>query len=93
MKAIWNGTILADSEQTIEVDGYTYFPPGSVKKEHLKATATTSICPWKGSAKYFSVTINGNENPDAAWTYENPKPAASKIKGYVGFWRGIDIKK
>ena len=93
MKAIWNDTVLAESNQTIEVDGYTYFPRGSVRKEHLKASATTSTCPWKGSAKYFSVTVNGDENIDAAWTYENPKPAAAQISGYVGFWRGVKITK
>ncbi len=92
-KAIWNGTLLAESDQTVEVDGYTYFPPTSVRREFLKPSASTSTCPWKGSAKYFSIAVNGDENPDAAWIYENPKPAASKIKGYIGFWRGVQVKK
>ncbi len=92
-KALWNGVVLAESGQTVEVDGYTYFPPVSVRKEFLKPSASTSTCPWKGSARYFSIAIDGNENPDAAWTYESPKPAASKIKGFIGFWRGVEIKK
>lgn len=70
MKAIWNGTVLADSNQVLELDGYNYFPLASVRQEFLKPSFTTSTCPWKGSAKYFSVTVNGHENSDAAWIYE-----------------------
>jgi uncharacterized protein (DUF427 family) len=92
-KAIWNDTVVAQSDRTVEVEGYPYFPRASVRLELLRPTGTTSTCPWKGSAKYFSIVIDGKENSDAAWTDENPKPVAEQIKGYIGFWRGVQIQK
>ena len=92
-RATWNGTVIAESETVQTVDGYTYFPPQSIKPEFLKPSSHTSICPWKGTANYFTITVDGNENPNAAWVYQEPKPEAAHIKGHIGFWRGVEVKK
>jgi len=92
-KAIWNGKVIAESEQTETVEGNVYFPESSLKREYFRPSSTTSTCPWKGQARYMSLLIDGQDNPDAAWYYPDPKPAARKIKGYVAFWRGVDIEK
>ncbi|HEV2991317.1 MAG TPA: DUF427 domain-containing protein [Candidatus Angelobacter sp.] len=92
-RATWNGTVIAESESVQTVDGYTYFPPQSIKRELLKPSSHTSVCPWKGTANYFTITVDGKENPDAAWVYQEPKPEAAHIKGHIGFWRGVEIKK
>ena len=92
-KAVWNGAVLADSADTVEVEGNTYFPEDSVKRDYLRPSTTTSTCPWKGVAKYYTVDVDGHENPDAAWYYPDPKSAAKQIKGHVAFWRGIEIEK
>ena len=91
MKAIWNDEIIAESDQTIVIEGNHYFPPDSVNRDFLKASSTTSICPWKGRASYYSLAVKGEENRDAAWYYPEPKEAASEIRGYVAFWRGVDV--
>lgn len=91
VKAIWNGTVLAESDHTVVVEGNHYFPPGSVVDELLVPSPTTSTCPWKGQASYYSVTVDGQTNPDAAWTYQDPSPAARDIKGHVAFWRGVQV--
>jgi uncharacterized protein (DUF427 family) len=91
MKALWNGATIAESDQTVEIEGNHYFPPQSVRQELLKASSTTSVCPWKGKAQYYSVVVGGKENPDAAWYYPNPKEAAAEIKDHVAFWRGIEV--
>jgi uncharacterized protein (DUF427 family) len=90
-KAIWNGAVLAESNDTIQIEGNQYFPPDSIKRQYLEDSDTHSTCPWKGEASYFHVIVNGEKNPDAAWYYPNPKDAAAQIKNYVAFWKGIKI--
>src|SRR5437868_4595248 len=89
-KAVWNGQTLAESEKTETVEGNVYFPEESVKREFLKASSTTSSCPWKGQARYYTIIVDGQENPDAAWYYPDPKPAARNVKHHVAFWRGVE---
>ena len=91
MKALWKGEVIAESDETIEIEGNQYFPPESIKKEFYTDSSRTSICPWKGKASYFNVVVSGEENKDAAWTYPEPKEAAAEIKDYVAFWKGIEI--
>ena len=91
MKAIWNGIVLAESDDTIVVEGNHYFPPESLKREYFQESGTTSVCPWKGTASYYTVTMDGAENPDAAWYYPETKPAADNIQGRVAFWKGVEI--
>ena len=92
-KAIWEGAVLAESDRCVEVEGNHYFPPADVKKEHLKPSATHTVCPWKGTASYYNVEANGKKNPDAAWFYPEPKPAAHQIKGYVAFWKSVKVEE
>ncbi|QHT69917.1 DUF427 domain-containing protein [Rhodocytophaga rosea] len=92
MKAIWNQTIIAESNDTIVVEGNHYFPPQAVNQELLADSSTHTHCPWKGEASYYSIKANGKENKDAAWHYPNPKEAASQIKGYIAFWRGVKVE-
>jgi uncharacterized protein (DUF427 family) len=92
-KAIWEGTVLAESNKTIEIEDNQYFPPDSIKQEYFRPSETHTICPWKGTASYYHVDVNGKSNPDAAWFYPEPKPEAKKIKGYVAFWRGVKVEK
>ena len=92
MKAIWNGATLAESDQTIVVENNHYFPADAVHREYFKETDTHTTCPWKGQASYYTVSVNGQENPDAAWYYAEPKDAAKEIKGYVAFWRGVTVQ-
>lgn len=92
MKAIWNQTIIAESNDTIVVEGNHYFPPQAVNKDFLKDSPTHTHCPWKGEASYYSILANGKENKDAAWYYPEPKEAASQIKGYIAFWRGVKVE-
>ena len=91
MKAVWNGAVLAESKETINIEGNHYFPPESVKKEYLALSDTQSICPWKGLASYNSVVVQGEENKDAAWYYPKPKEAARGIRDYIAFWKGVKI--
>jgi uncharacterized protein (DUF427 family) len=92
-RATWNGKVIAESEQIEEVEGNVYFPESSLKREYFRPSSTTSTCPWKGQARYMSLLIDGQDNPDAAWYYPDPKPAARKIKGHVAFWRGVEVEK
>lgn len=92
-KAIWNGKVIAESDTTEVVEGNVYFPESSLKREYFRSSSTTSTCPWKGQARYMSLYIDGQDNPDAAWYYPDPKPAARKIKGFVAFWRGVEVEK
>jgi uncharacterized protein (DUF427 family) len=92
MKAIWNDTVVAESEDTIMVDGYHYFPLESLRREYFVPSATRSLCAWKGEASYYSLQVNGKTNPDAAWYYERPLPAAARVKGRVGFWNGVKVE-
>lgn len=91
MKAIWNGKTIAKSDQTIQVEGNEYFPPGSVRDEFLKESNTTSQCPWKGTAHYYDLVVDGETNEDAAWHYPQPSEAAIKIKDHIAFWKGVDV--
>lgn len=90
-RAIWNGKLIAESDRTQTVDGAVYFPETSLKREYFRPSSTTSTDPTKGQARYMSLLIDGQENPDAAWFYPDPKPMARKLKGHVAFWRGVDI--
>lgn len=93
MKAIWNGAVLAESDQTIEVEGNQYFPPDAIKTEYFQASETHTICPWKGEASYYNVVVDGQVNKDAAWFYPSTKPAADEIKDHVAFWRGVKVEE
>ena len=90
-KAIWNGVVLAESDETRVVEGNHYFPPQAIHKSYFKKSDTHTLCPWKGEASYYHVEVNGKLNEDAAWYYPDPKPAANAIKDHVAFWRGIEI--
>jgi uncharacterized protein (DUF427 family) len=91
VKASWNGATIAESDQTVVVEGNHYFPPEAVDYGLLKPSDTTTVCPWKGVAHYFHVVANGDENLDAAWYYPEPKPAAAEIRDRVAFWRGVEV--
>lgn len=91
VKALWNGETIAESDDTVVVEGNHYFPLDSVRPGVLTPSSTTSVCPWKGSAAYYSVQAGGDENRDAAWYYTEPKPAASEIAGRVAFWKGVKV--
>jgi len=91
MKAIWNGRVIAESDQTIVIEGNHYFPPQSVRQEFLQDSPTHTVCPWKGTASYYNLVVDGQTNKDAAWYYPTPKDAAQQIKGYVAFWRGVKV--
>lgn len=93
MKAIWNNTIIAQSNETIVIEGNHYFPPQSVNKELLKDSLTHTYCPWKGQASYYTIKASEQENKDAAWYYPQPKDAAKEIKGYVAFWKGVKVEQ
>jgi uncharacterized protein (DUF427 family) len=92
-RATWNGRVIAESNQTEEVEGNVYFPESSLHREFFRSSSTTSTCPWKGQARYLTVVMDGQDNQDAAWYYPDPKPAARKLKGYVAFWRGVEVEK
>ncbi|MCB9453797.1 MAG: DUF427 domain-containing protein [Anaerolineaceae bacterium] len=91
-KATWNGVVLAESDETIVVEGNHYFPPDSVNKQYFADSSKHTTCPWKGLASYYTVAVDGQENPDAAWYYPHPKDAAKQITGYVAFWRGVKVE-
>lgn len=90
-KAIWNGAVIAESDQTIVVEGNHYFPPDSLKREYFKPSTHTTVCGWKGTANYYDVVVDGQTNANAAWYYANPLPAAAQIAGYVAFWKGVQV--
>lgn len=91
-KAIWNGTVLAESDKTIRLEGNTYFPPDSVNREHFQPSDTHTTCSWKGVASYYDIKVHGETNKDAAWTYPEPSRAAAEIEGYVAFWKGVKVE-
>ena len=91
MRATWNGKTIAESEETVVVEGNHYFPRASVAAELVAPSAKTSVCPWKGTASYLTLTVDGEENADAAWYYPEPKDAAAEIKDHVAFWKGVDV--
>ncbi len=91
MKAVWNGTVIAQSDATEVVEGNHYFPAAAIKSEYFKDSTTHSTCPWKGTASYYTLEVGGRSNPDAAWFYPAPKDAAKNITGYVAFWKGVEV--
>lgn len=91
MKAIWKNQILAESDDTVVVENNHYFPVSSLRMDYFVSSNTTSLCPWKGQASYYSIVVEGDENKDAAWFYPAPKEAAKNITGRVAFWRGVKI--
>jgi uncharacterized protein (DUF427 family) len=91
MKATWRGATIAESDQTIVVEGNHYFPPDSIKRSHFTPSATHTTCGWKGEASYYDVDVGGTVNKDAAWFYPDPKSAAANIKNYVAFWKGVEV--
>lgn len=91
MKAIWNGAVLAESDDTVVVEGNHYFPAESLSREYFVPAGTHTTCPWKGEASYYTVQAGGQQNPDAAWFYPDPKEAARQIRGRVTFWKGVQV--
>lgn len=91
MKAVWKGAVLAQSDRTEVVEGNQYFPPDAIDKQYFKPSETHSLCPWKGTASYYSVEVNGDRNPDAAWFYPQASEKAKNIEGYVAFWKGVEV--
>ena len=91
-KAIWHNQVLAESDNTIVVEGNHYFPPEAINTEFFRDSTTHTVCSWKGTASYYDVVVNGHVNQDAAWYYPAPKEAANQIGGYVAFWRGVLVK-
>jgi len=92
VKALWNGELLASSDDCIVVEGNQYFPPESINREFFKESNNRTMCPWKGEASYYNLEVNGEENPDAAWYYSDVSEAARSIENYVAFWRGVEIQ-
>jgi uncharacterized protein (DUF427 family) len=90
--ARWNGSVIARSDDTVVVEGNHYFPPESVNTELFEASPTHSHCPWKGDASYKSIVVDGKRNPDAAWYYPDPMPAAAEIKDRFAFWKGVTVE-
>ena len=91
MKAIWNAATLAESDETISIEGNHYFPPESIKKEYFKQSDYHTTCPWKGEASYYNIVVGEEVNNDSAWFYPDPKEAAKEIKNYVAFWKGVEV--
>jgi uncharacterized protein (DUF427 family) len=92
-KAIWNGKVIAETDTYETVEGNVYFPPDSIKREFFQPSDTHTVCGWKGTASYYTLAVDGLENPDAAWYYPDPKPAAANIKDHIAFWRGVAVER
>jgi uncharacterized protein (DUF427 family) len=91
VRATWNGEVVAESDETLVVEGNHYFPPDSLRREFFHPSETHTLCSWKGEASYYTLRVGGKENVDAAWTYPDPKPAAAEIRDHVAFWRGVEV--
>ncbi|MEQ8462297.1 DUF427 domain-containing protein [Coleofasciculus sp. E2-BRE-01] len=91
-KAIWNDTVLAESNNCQIVEGNYYFPPDSINQEYFKESSTHTSCPWKGQANYYTIEVDGQQNKDAAWYYPQAKEKAKNFEGYVAFWRGVKVE-
>ena len=89
--ATWNGTVIAESDDIVTVEGNAYFPREAVRDDVLRPSSTTTVCPWKGTASYYTLEVDGRTNPDAAWFYPEPKDAAAEIRDRVAFWRGVTV--
>lgn len=92
MQAVFNGTVIAESDATVVVEGNHYFPEASLRSEFFTTTGTQTVCPWKGTASYYTVEVDGRTSADAAWYYPTPKDAAREIAGHVAFWRGVEVR-
>jgi uncharacterized protein (DUF427 family) len=92
VKAIWNGVVLAQSDRTEVVEGNHYFPPETIERRYFTPSETHTVCPWKGTASYYTVVVDGQKNPDAAWYYPQTKDAAKHVEGYVAFWKGVEVQ-
>lgn len=92
MKAIWNGKTIAESSDTVVVEGNHYFPADAIRREYFVDSQTSTVCGWKGRASYYSLSVDGSSNPDAAWYYPEPKAAAAEIKGRIAFWKGVRVE-
>ncbi len=92
MKALWNDIVIAESDDTVVVEGNHYFPADALRREHFAPSDHRTTCPWKGEASYYHVTAGGRENRDAAWYYPSPKSAAAEIAGRIAFWRGVQVR-
>lgn len=93
VQAIWNGTVIAESDRTVVVEGNHYFPFDDISRGYLESNSRTSVCPWKGTASYYDVVVDGERNPAAAWCYPRPSAAAQNIKGHVAFWNGVKVRR
>ena len=93
MKAVWKGVVIAESQDTVVVEGNHYFPLDAVNAALLEPSTHTSVCPWKGTASYYTLIVDGDRNVNAAWFYPQPKPAANEIKGRVAFWKGVTVDR
>ncbi len=93
MKAVWNGKVIAESDDIVTVEGNAYFPASAVKAEYLADSSHTSVCPWKGTANYHSLSVDGQSNANAVWFYADPKAAAAGIKGRMAFWKGVRVEE
>lgn len=93
MQAVWNGAVLAESDDTVVVEHNHYFPVSSLNREFFEESEKTTVCSWKGTAQYFSVTVDGRTNADAAWFYADPSVKASMVAGRVAFWKGVDVRR
>ncbi len=91
-RATWEGAVIAESDACVVVEGNQYFPAEAVKKEYLRPSSTTTVCPWKGTAHYYDVEVNGKRNRNAAWYYPQPTAAAEQIKGRIAFWKGVNVE-
>lgn len=92
-RALWNGKVVAETDRFETVEGNIYFPPDTIRREYFKPSDTHTVCSWKGTASYYTLAVDGQENQDAAWYYPQTKPAAKNIEGYVAFWRGVTVEK
>lgn len=91
MKAVWNGQTIAESDDIVTVEGNAYFPQTTLRREFVRPSEHTSICPWKGTASYYDLAVDGRTNENAVWYYPDPKPAAASIRGRVAFWKGVQV--
>ena len=91
MQALWNGTVIAESDDIVKVEGNAYFPPDALVKECFQPSSHRTVCGWKGEAHYYDVVVDGKVNPGAAWFYPDPKDAAANIRGRVAFWKGVEV--
>lgn len=92
MKAVWNGVVIAESDDTVLVEGNHYFPESALDRTYVTFSNHRTTCPWKGEASYYSLLVQGELNPDAVWYYPDPKPEAENIRGRVAFWKGVKVQ-